>query len=56
MDVFSVDLWHFANLVRTMAYSGEWDPVVRFLADEVRKQISIRDFLDGENATGRIRR
>jgi len=48
VDVFSVDLWHFANLVRTMAYAGEWEPVIRFLADEVRRQSSIRDFLDGE--------
>ncbi len=31
-----------------MAYNGEWEPVFRFLADEVEKQTSIRDYLEGE--------
>ncbi len=48
VDVFSIDLWQFANLVRQMAYKGEWQPVFQFLAQEVEKQTSIRDFLSGE--------
>jgi len=48
VDVFSIDLWHFANLVRNMAYLGEWQPVFQFLASEVEKQTSIRDYLSGE--------
>jgi len=48
VDVFSIDLWHFANLVRNMAYFGEWQPVFQFLAEEVEKQTSIRDYLSGE--------
>jgi len=48
VNVFSVDLWHFANLIRNMAYKGEWKPVFQFLADEVKKQTSIRDYLTGE--------
>ncbi|TGO02487.1 hypothetical protein PN36_24255 [Candidatus Thiomargarita nelsonii] len=48
VDVFSIDLWQFANLVRNMAYKGEWQPVFQFLAQEVEKQTSIRDFLSGE--------
>ncbi len=48
VDVFSVDLWHFAELMWKMAYNGEWDPVFRFLADEVKQQTSIRDYLTGE--------
>jgi hypothetical protein len=48
VNVFSVDLWHFAILIRSMAYSGEWKPVFQFLADEVKKQTSIRDYLAGE--------
>ncbi|MDM8551298.1 PD-(D/E)XK nuclease domain-containing protein [Desulfobacterales bacterium HSG2] len=31
-----------------MAYKGEWEPVFRFLADEVEKQTSVRDYLEGE--------
>jgi hypothetical protein len=48
VDVFSIDLWQFANLVRNMAYIGEWQPVFEFLAQEVEKQTSIRDYLSGE--------
>ena len=48
VDVFSVDLWCFANLIRGMAFRGEWEPVFRFLAEEVEKQTSIRDYLRGE--------
>jgi hypothetical protein len=48
VDVFSVDLWRFANLVRDMAFKGQWAPAIRFLADEVEKQTSIRDYLTGE--------
>ncbi len=48
VDVFGVDLWRFANLIRNMAYKGEWEPVFRFLADEVQQQTSIRDYLTGE--------
>ncbi len=48
VDVFGVDLWRFSGLVREMARNGDWEPVFRFLADEVERQTSIRDFLDGE--------
>ena len=48
VDVFSIDLWHFANLIRNMAYQGEWQPVFQFLAQEVKKQTAIRDYLSGE--------
>jgi len=48
VEVFSIDLWQFANLVRNMAYIGEWQPVFEFLAGEVKKQTSIRDYLSGE--------
>ncbi|TGN99660.1 hypothetical protein PN36_35250, partial [Candidatus Thiomargarita nelsonii] len=48
VDVFTIDLWHFANLIRNMAYQGDWQPVFQFLADEVDKQTAIRDFLSGE--------
>ncbi len=47
-DVFSLDFWKFGGLIRDMAYKGEWEPVFRFLADEVEKQTSVRDYLGGE--------
>ncbi|MDM8531169.1 AAA family ATPase [Anaerolineales bacterium HSG25] len=48
VDVFNVDIWRLSNLVQDMAYQGEWRPVFQFLADEVEKQTSIRDYLTGE--------
>jgi len=47
-DVFGVDIPRFASLIRRMAYTGEWEPVFRFLANEVEKQTSVRDYLSGE--------
>ncbi len=47
-DVFKPDLLRFASLIRKMAYNGEWEPVFRFIADEVEKQTSVRDYLSGE--------
>ncbi|MCP4689497.1 MAG: AAA family ATPase [Desulfobacterales bacterium] len=48
VEVFSVDLWRFVNLIRDMAYKGEWEAVFTFLSDEVKRQTSIRDYLTGE--------
>ena len=31
-----------------MAYKGDWEPVFRFLADEITHQTSIKDYLTGE--------
>jgi len=48
VNVFNVDLWRLAQLVQAMAYQGEWQAVFEFLAVEVDKQTSIRDYLTGE--------
>ncbi len=46
VNVFSVDLWRFANLIRDMAHKGEWKPVFQFLADEVKKQTFLLAYLN----------
>jgi len=48
VNVFSVDFSRFAKLIRSMACNGDWKPVFQFLADEVKKQTSVRDYLTGE--------
>ncbi|MCP4599059.1 MAG: AAA family ATPase, partial [Proteobacteria bacterium] len=48
VDVFRMDLWHFSNLVSGMAYRGKWQALFDFLADEIQKQTSVRDYLAGE--------
>lgn len=45
---FTVDIVHFADVVRTMAYEGAWQPVLELLANKVQQQTSIRDYLEGE--------
>jgi hypothetical protein len=47
-NVFRLDFWRLGGLIRNMAYSGEWEPVFRFLADAVETQTSVRDYLSGE--------
>jgi len=48
VDIFRVDLWRLANMLGDMAYDGVWEPVFDFLADEVKNQTSVRDYLAGE--------
>ncbi len=48
VNIFKVDLLQFETMVKRMAYYGEWRPVFEFLAMEVERQTSIRDYLTGE--------
>ena len=48
VGVFSVDLLAFEDLVWAMARDGEWRPAVDYLADAVRRQTSVRDYVQGE--------
>lgn len=48
VDIFKISLWEFGNLMTGMAYQGEWEKVFDFLAKEIEKQTSIRDYLTGE--------
>ena len=48
VNVFRIDLAHLAGLLGAMAYRGEWTPFFRFLAEEIEKQTSIRDYIEGE--------
>ena len=47
-EVFSLDLLAFEQLTWAMARDGSWQPAVEFLADALRRQTSIRDYVDGE--------
>lgn len=48
VNVFQVDVWQFEQLMRAMAYRGEWQPVFEFLTEQIRQQTSVRDYLHGE--------
>ena len=48
VGVFSVDHYEFENLLWAMAQSGAWRPAVDYLADALRRQTSVRDYVRGE--------
>jgi hypothetical protein len=48
-DIFKVDIYRFSELMSEMAYSGNWKGVFDFLADEIKAQTKIRDYIQGEN-------
>lgn len=48
VDIFRLDVWRLATLLRGMAYRGEWQPFFDFVAQAIREQTSIRDYLSGE--------
>ncbi|MEM7131817.1 MAG: AAA family ATPase [Chloroflexota bacterium] len=48
VDHFRIDPWQLANRLSAMAYRGDWEPFFDFLADEIQKQTSVRDYLEGE--------
>jgi hypothetical protein len=48
-DIFKIDIYKFSELMTNMAYSGNWKPVFEFLADEIKTQTKIRDYIQGEN-------
>jgi len=48
VNVFRLDVWRLASLIKRMAYQGEWQPVFEFLAREIEQQTAIRDYLSGE--------
>lgn len=49
-EVFDMKYLQLKDLMKDMAYRGEWRPVFEYFAGEVREQLGIRDFLQGEKA------
>ncbi|MBP7563450.1 MAG: AAA family ATPase [Candidatus Cloacimonetes bacterium] len=45
---FSVQMYELLLLVRKMAYRGEFKEAFEFIENEIKKQSSLRDFIDGE--------
>ena len=48
MGVFSVDLLRFEDLTWAVARDGAWRPAVDYLAEALRRQTSVRDYVRGE--------
>ena len=48
VEVFSVNLFRFEQLMMRMANRGEWRPVLEFLSEAIAQQTGIRDYIAGE--------
>lgn len=48
VDVFRLDFRRLSDLLRAMAYRGEWQPFFDYVMGEVKSQASIRDYLSAE--------
>ena len=48
VGAFGVDIYELKRRFQAMAYDGDFKPVFQFLADEIKKQTKIRDYIDGE--------
>ena len=46
---FAVDVFKLGALMRAMAYRGQWQDVMRFIAQQINEQTGIRDFIAGEH-------
>jgi len=46
---FSVEMYELLLLVRKMAYRGEFKDAFEFIENQIKKQSSLRDFIDGES-------
>ncbi len=48
VGAFGVDVYELKRRFQAMAYDGDFKPVFRFIADEIKRQTKIRDFIEGE--------
>lgn len=47
-DLFKVDMSRIVRLAEDMAFAANWQPLFTYLADAIREQSSIREFIEGE--------
>jgi hypothetical protein len=50
LDIFRPGIWKLQKLIRDMAYQGQWKPCLEFLANELKNQTTIRDYITGEHS------
>ena len=48
VEIFSPSTWELADRLSRMAYDGAWEGFFDFLAEAVKTQASVRDYLQGE--------
>ncbi len=47
-EIFNIDTMSLTDMGEKMAYDGDWKPFFNYFSEQVHKQTSVRDFIDGE--------
>ena len=47
-EIFNLENMYLSEMAHKMAYSGEWRPFFDYFAEQIYKQTSVRDYIDGE--------
>ena len=50
INIFSLDMFKYANLLEDFAISGKWQPLIEFIAGRMEASLGIRDLIDREKA------
>ncbi len=48
--LFTIDLSKYEDLMKEMAFKGEWEPLIKYLVQQMDKSMGIRDLITGERA------
>jgi hypothetical protein len=48
--IFNLDFYNLGQLFKFLAYDGKWEDLIDYLAEEMKKQSAVRDYIDGEKA------
>jgi len=47
-EIFNLENMYLSEMAHKMAYSGDWRPFFSYFSEQIYKQTSVRDFIDGE--------
>ncbi len=47
-EIFNIDIMSLAAMGEKMAYDGDWKPFFNYFSEQIYKQTSVRDFIEGE--------
>jgi hypothetical protein len=47
-EIFNLENMTLSEMAHQMAYYGEWKPFFNYFSEQIYKQTSVRDFIDGE--------
>ena len=48
--ILTIDLSRYETLMKEMAFSGKWKPLIAYLVEQMEKSMGIRDLITGEKA------